>query len=173
MWLDNKTSYCFCFHRQFSGRWKIQAIAQLVAILVLVVRGITIVNTTLNKEWDIKQRTWLNSTSTVCPQMLLSVNVVFLGLLLSVLYTVSVVNCLYWLGIIQQQVRENILRARRLWCKKSNILVLGATCVSVFDAFWFFLFVREVWTYRFDVAFQVLQLVPSVFVIFDTIFNGN
>ncbi len=147
---------------------------QLVAILALVVRGILTVNTTLNKEWNINPISLLNVT--VCPQMrieLLSINVVFLGLLLSVSYMVSNVNCLYWLGIVQQHVQENIFGVRKLWCNGSNILVLGATCVSVIDAFWFFLFVREVWTYRFDMAFQVLQLVPSLFVIFDTIFNGN
>ncbi len=67
----------------------------------------------LNIKWDIDQVVLLNVTVCSHDHMhieLLSFKVVLLGLLLSVLYTVSIVNCLYWLRL-QQLVRENILQA--------------------------------------------------------------
>ena len=67
----------------------------------------------LNMKWDIDQVVLLNITVCSHDHMhieLLLVKVILLGTLLSVSYTVSIVNCLYWLRL-QQQVRENILQA--------------------------------------------------------------
>ncbi len=160
------------FFRLFSGRWKIQAVVQFVALLVIIGRGVMAING-LDMKVDLNKVLLWNVT--VCPEVhfeLLSTSVVFLGFLLGAMYTVSIVNYVYWLSIVQQQIRENMFRVGAMWFRPPNMLVLAATLGSVVDAFWFFLFVREVWTNHFEVAWQVLQMVPSFFVILDTIFCG-
>ena len=108
----------------------------------------------------------------VCPELrvkVLTINIVVLGVTMFIIYGLSILNSLHQLNQIQRQGGRNILTLREIWI---NWRVITATCASMIDAIGFFFFVREIWVANLNVVIQVLQVIPSLAVIVDTMLCG-
>ena len=142
--------------------------------LVVFFLGLTLraTVTVFNLDYELNTNKLQVLNVTVCPElhvMVLTINIVVLGVAMFLIYGLSILNSLHWLNQIRRLGDRNILTLREVWI---NWGVVMATCTSMIDAIGFFFFVREMWVANLNVVIQVLQVIPSLAVILDTMLCG-
>ena len=161
--------------RLLSGNWKIHAFIQILFFSSQLLRTtIAVDKEHLDTCWTVGKVVLGNFT--IFPELqveLLSSITIILGVYIIILYGSLVLNSVYWLVRIQRCVGRTVLCMRNVWLDWRNSLVVAATGISILDAIWFSIFVRETWVARLGITVQVLQVIPVLIIIADTILDGG